>query len=235
MVTTIDLNPKREEQYVLFPGALIKTIPQVYHPELRKDPALGVLPREASNLYDLMYAKMAVRELDPKKLSGGAAEKKALVKSWWVDTWLDSGDGNILHPDGKVQLGYGLVAKLLKDGVEHLPQGWHYKNGMLVAAPGEVSLTDAGPSYDQQSVVFDQWLSPAKAKNHEWWIGAARGDHTFLSNYVDAAVATAREFDFTYKTLMGVFPGEAVKNKIALRPVVLDRFGGGSDADDWRH
>lgn len=213
-------------------------MPQIYHPEHRTDPAQGKLPRRAANLYDLMLHKVEVTELDPSKLLGGEQEKNAVIKTWWESTYFDSADASVVFPDGRRQLGYDLIARVLQHGLEGIPKGWSYQDGILVPEQG-ILTPDAGPMYPADSEFFDNHQSPEQVKENQWWIDAVRSHREVLKAYVDAAVALAkpgvlREQGYDVSTLMGTFPASAEEGKITVRAWVLDRLEGGSGADGWR-
>ena len=165
-------------------------------------PDLGQAQRRLANFHDLAMKIVIVADLYLRADKKKQRQLEPIVKAFWLN-YFDLGDASIYLHDGSVGIGYDLIGKLLHNGVDALPDGWKYQNGILVAD----SSTSLNPDavFDPDNVASHRMSNLRHVKEHAFWRKAFREDTRLHHMYVDTAVVLEKELGYYPNTFMDVF------------------------------
>jgi len=167
--------------------------------------------RVPMNVSQLMQRRLDVRNSD------------ADVKSSYMDSYFDTGDAVVYHPDGRVKI--VLDSQTLR---EMTPQSQR-NNGALVLTPEQYDAMNGEEFKKGKLGKVNDSLSKANVKAHPVWKVLAR-DQALLNDYTDFIFAEGKE-RFGYDTAMGIYPGSAQGNTPEMRAWCVDGLDFRSNAN----
>ncbi|MCH8945696.1 MAG: hypothetical protein IIA85_02130 [Nanoarchaeota archaeon] len=203
----LKLNAKREK-YQEFYGRNIEQMPKLV--------ADNRVPMNASQL---MQERLYVRN---------ASED---VKGKWVDSFFDTGDAVIYHPEGNVLI--DLDSQYLRKMTPESPRN---DGALLLSADKDEAFAIYEQLKKQSNVVeFKKgklgktlnWLSKKKVKAHPAFKVLAR-DQALLDDYADYAFEEAEKRSLYEIDMMGIFPGSANGDTPEIRAWCVGGLGSGS-------
>ena len=182
-----------------------------------KREAYKAFPQEGSASNIEQMPKLISDKRLPLSIAGfmqariGAVNAEADVKSAWMDSFFDTGDGIAYHPDGKIKIVpdsqhlRNLTAETsLRDGALPL------EDGVYETLPGQEFTKKDSEKY------FGDWLTLDKAKASPIWRALAR-DQNLLNAYVEVIFSEyqkrfANKEDVRNIKLMGAFINNTPKS-----------------------
>jgi putative NADPH-quinone reductase len=147
------------------------------------------------------------------------------VKSSWIDSYFDTGDAVVYHPDGRVKI--VLDSQTLRE----MSPDSKRNAGALVLTPEQYDAMNGEEFKKGKLGKVNEGMSEADVKAHPVWKVLAR-DPALLNDYVDYIFAEGKK-RFGYDTSMGVYPSSVKGNTPEMRAWFVYRFEGRSSVYGW--